>query len=136
MHIFTLSHCMHSQKSAKTEENQTNPIFSPRPHARDFFFFVPSVFTPGFPNDLFFSFITYAVLPASCSFICLIALHTFQDTEVARVTIHVSKVTKDLNNTPKLVLNIPKHISIWQKITVLDSLFVRMYEVKIVQNRL
>lgn len=103
-------------------------------------FLIPSVFTPGFSNDLFFSFIMYAVLPASCPFICLIALHTFQDTEVARVTIHISKVTKEvihLNNTPKLVLNIPKHISTWQIIIILlDSLWVRTYPVKIIQNRL
>lgn len=138
MHIFPLSLCKQSQTSAKTEENETNPIFPPQPHERDFFF-PPSGFTPGFPNDLFFSFIMYALLPASCSFVRLIALHTFHHTEVAKVMIHISRVTKEvihLNNTKTLVLNILKHFSAWQIIILLHSLFVRMYQVKIIPNRL
>lgn len=114
------------------------PYFPTSPLCKRFFF-VSSILTPGFPNGLFFSFIMYAVLPASGTFIHLIVLHALQDTEVARVTMHISRMTIEvihLNNTPKLVLNILKHISIWQIIILLDSLFLRMYQVKNIQNRL
>lgn len=80
----------------------------------------------------------YAILPDSCSLTRLIALHTFQDIEVSRVTMHISRVTEEVinfNNAPNLVLNIPEHVSTWLIIILLDSLLLRIYQVKIIQKR-
>lgn len=133
MHIFSL--IRHPQKSVKKVENKINPIFSAHPSLRECF--VSSTGIPGFPSDLFLSFVTHTVLPDSSSLTCLVALHTFLDTEAAKVTMRISKVTEEIihsNNTPNLVLNIPKHVSTWQIIILLDSFLLRMHRVKLFRN--
>lgn len=87
------------------------------------------------------TFLIHHVCPAACLLFLahLTALHTFPHAEVAEAMMHISRVTKELvhlNNTRKFVLNIPKHNAAWQIITLLHSLFVRMYQVKIIPNRL
>lgn len=57
---------------------------------------------------------------------------------VSRVTMHISRVTEEVinfNNAPNIVLNIPEHVSTWLIIILLDSLLLRIHQVKIIQKR-